>query len=1290
MKPTYEELEQRVKESEKEANLRDQLEDRIHSLLLAIEQSSEGIAVSDLDGNLRYVNNAFADIHGYAPEKILGKNLSIFHTPEQMPSVESANRQIKEKGDFKGEIWHVRRDGHIFPTMMHNSLVRDDKGNQTGMIGTLRDISDLKQKEVELSESEEKYRKLVQDSIDGIVIMEGLEIKFVNQAVLKMFGFQREAEMVGRPMTEFISSEYRDLMVKRVDSGEMGQDLPNRYEFGAFRKDGTEFLAELSVSKIIYEGRVARQGVIRDITERKRAEEALRESEEKASIILDASIDSIILIDFECNILEINRATAEKFGKTREELIGKNITDIFPSDVANLRKLKAQEAMQSGRILRFEDQREGSWYDQICYPIFDTEGKAKILAVIARDITDRKRAEEALRESETNLKLIYDTVGDVVFQVGIEPDDCYRFLSINHAFLDTTGLTEKQVVDKRIEEVIPEPSHSLVLGKYKEAIREKRTVKWEETSIYPSRVKFGAVTITPALDEDGICTHLIGSVHDITERKRIEEALLESEERYRLLVETMNDGLGIQDENGFITYVNNKLCQMLDYKLDDFVGKTAFDFLDDNNKQIFKDKLALRRKGIAKTYEIEWTSKGGKQIQTIMSPQAIFNEEGKFTGSFAVVTDISALKKAEEVLQKTNEQLEQKVEQRTAELINANEQLRREIEERKGAEEAVQESEEKYRSLVESSGDSIYLLSRSARYLFINKKGLSRFGAPLNKIIGKHYSEFHSEESSERFTEIINDVFESGKPLWYEHKSERDGRHFAQTISPVKGPDGRATSVTVVSKDITGLKKVENSLKIKEKELEVHANKLVKANKQLRREIEARKRREDELEMRVKFEKMLNNISAEAVFVEDIAKFQKRCLKIMGKTLDVCRIYIFEHRHETDTMDNTFEWVAPGIMSQKENRQGISSSSVPWWMDMMKNNQIINYKDIEDMPSDPEKEILRTQNIKAILVVPLFFAGDYFGFMGFDECRFHREWKGGDINILSTTAQIITRTINRYRSDTDLRIKDNAIESSMNAMAFTDTQGSLTYVNKSFLKMWGYDDNKEVIGRPAFEFWQDRKKASEIVKVLRKTERWFGELVARRKDGSLFNTQLSTSIVKDSAGKQILRMGSFVDITKQKKAEKALWKRETALVEKSHHLEEANMALRIILKQLNIEKDQMEKRIVSNVKRLILPYLSRLKNSLLKSSQMSYVNNIENHLNEILSPFAEKLSSEHLNLTSSEIRVARLIKEGKSTKEISGLLHSSESVVIFHRHNIRKKLGLINKKITLKSHLQTL
>ncbi|PQP34162.1 hypothetical protein C6A37_09210, partial [Desulfobacteraceae bacterium SEEP-SAG9] len=189
-----------------------------------------------------------------------------------------------------------------------------------------------------------------------------------------------------------------------------------------------------------------------------------------------------------------------------------------------------------------------------------------------------------------------------------------------------------------------------------------------------------------------------------------------------------------------------------------------------------------------------------------------------------------------------------------------------------------------------------------------------------------------------------------------------------------------------------------------------------------------------------------------------------------------------------------------------------------------------------------------------------------------------------DINTLKTSAQIITRTIERNRSEGALQIKNNAIESSINAVAFADLNGNLTYINKSFLKMWGFHDRDEVIGRPAVDFWQDKKKAIEILKALRKSGRWLGEIVTKRKDGSLFNAQLSANMITDEGGRSILMMGCFVDITKRKRAEEALIKREFELAEKSLHLEEANTALRVILKQLSVEKHQMEKRITENIK----------------------------------------------------------------------------------------------------------
>ncbi|MGB6012816.1 MAG: PAS domain S-box protein [Desulfobacterales bacterium] len=146
-KPSYQELEKTVKELKKELLKKEGLEERLHFLSLAVEQSSEGIAISDLEGNLEYVNNAFAYKHGYSPDELIGKNLSIFHTLQQMPSVKQANKQIKKTGAFKGEIWHLRHDGTLFPGLMHNSLIKDEKNKPIGMMATLRDISDIKQAE---------------------------------------------------------------------------------------------------------------------------------------------------------------------------------------------------------------------------------------------------------------------------------------------------------------------------------------------------------------------------------------------------------------------------------------------------------------------------------------------------------------------------------------------------------------------------------------------------------------------------------------------------------------------------------------------------------------------------------------------------------------------------------------------------------------------------------------------------------------------------------------------------------------------------------------------------------------------------------------------------------------------------------------------------------------------------------------------------------------------------------------------------------------------------------------
>ena len=153
-------LEQTNERLTEEIAERERAERRLRFLSSAVEQSDEGIALIDLDGELLFVNQAFASIHGYEPAEILGKHFSIFHTPEQMRAVEEAVKEMRETEHFRGEIWHVHRDGTAFPALMNNSLLRGDTGEPIGFIGTLRDITDQLKVQEALRLSEVKYRLL--------------------------------------------------------------------------------------------------------------------------------------------------------------------------------------------------------------------------------------------------------------------------------------------------------------------------------------------------------------------------------------------------------------------------------------------------------------------------------------------------------------------------------------------------------------------------------------------------------------------------------------------------------------------------------------------------------------------------------------------------------------------------------------------------------------------------------------------------------------------------------------------------------------------------------------------------------------------------------------------------------------------------------------------------------------------------------------------------------------------------------------------------------------------------
>ena len=161
-------------------------------------------------------------------------------------------------------------------------------------------------------------------------------------------------------------------------------------------------------------------------------------------------------------------------------------------------------------------------------------------------------------------------------------------------------------------------------------------------------------------------------------------------------------------------------------------------------------------------------------------------------------------------------------------------------------------------------------------------------------------------------------------------------------------------------------------------------------------------------------------------------------------------------------------------------------------------------------------------------------------------------------------------------------------------------------------------------------------------------------------------------------------------ITKRKEMERALTEREEELEVKTRNLEEANTALKVLLKRRDEDKRELEDKVLFNMKELALPYLEKLKAGGLDGRQTSYLSILESNLEEIISPFSYSLSSRYLNLTPAEIQVANLIKQGKTAKEIAEFLNVSTRTIGFHRANIREKIGIKNKKANLRAHLLSL
>jgi diguanylate cyclase (GGDEF)-like protein/PAS domain S-box-containing protein len=401
-------------------------------------------------------------------------------------------------------------------------------------------------------------------------------------------------------------------------------------------------------------------------------------------------------------------------------------------------------------------------------PLKDAEGKLIAGIEVVNDITERQLTEHALRESEEKFRVLGEKSPNMIF---INKEG--RIVYANEKCEEIMGYSREELYAPAFDFVslIAPESIDLVMTSFRRHLQGEEIPPYVYTLIAKDGQRIDAIHTTKIITYQG-ASAILGIITDITEHKRSEEALRESEEKYRMIFEKSPLGIMHYDVTGQLTDCNVGFTEI--------IGAPKEKVIDFNMMKQLKDKkmkaaVSSSLAGKLGHYEGEYLSVVGIKvtpIKAIFGP--ILSADGAVTGGIGIFEDIT---------------------------------------ERKETEKALRESEGKYRSLVESTEDSIYLVDSNYKYLFMNRQHLRRAGMREDQYLGKSYGEFHTPEKTEEFMEKVDRVFETGESVRDGHSSHRDGKYFLRTFSPVKDADGRVTAVTIISKDITERKRIEEKLR---------------------------------------------------------------------------------------------------------------------------------------------------------------------------------------------------------------------------------------------------------------------------------------------------------------------------------------------------------------------------------------------------------------------------------------------------------------------------------------------
>jgi PAS domain S-box-containing protein len=755
-----------------------------------IENSASVYSVVDEKGNAIYQSPSLERVYGWTPQEVKGKPIFERIHPDDVERVREGFKALFEKPGkiITQEVRYKHKNG-TWLTIEALGVNHRDNPAIKGITITSHDITKRKNMEQKLSESEEKYRNIIEQSTEGLILLneKGIIIDW-NNAQEVITGIKSE-EVLGKPFWDVLVSmqvddgniEYQKDELKKMilDGTKIGNafwmNKPNQRKIR--HKDGSIKIIESLVFPITTSKGLMLGSINRDITERKKTEEALSESEEKLRSILESSPDAITVTDLSGKIIECNQATLDLHGfSKKEEVLGKNSFDFIAPEERKRAYKNLEKTIEDGYMKNIEYtilKKDSSKFqgELSVQPILDSTGKPKAFVGITKDITERMRAEETIREGENKWRSLIENTSDFILIV--DKKGVIRF--INRIFPDL-GLDD--VIDKKIYDFQPPESQRIHKKILKRVFQTGNTESFEAPSAGPdSSLAWYETKVVPIKREQQVVSAmLIGT--DITERKKAEEAIKESEEKFRNIVQSTPMGMHMYqlEQDGGLVFAgaNPAADRILGVDNQQFVGKTieeAFPPLKDTVVPE-KYKLAAEKGGGWDTEQIDY-------------------EDEKIKGAF----EVHAFQTSQDKMVA----------------------LFRDITKKKQTEEKLKESEERFRSLVETAPSVILHLSPEGKILEWNPEAERLYGRKRNEVLGMNYiKEFIPKEIRETVSADIKKVL-GGKPTrGFENpiiSPDGNKRSMVWNVDRMLDSDGKSTGIIAVGQDITERMKAEEALK---------------------------------------------------------------------------------------------------------------------------------------------------------------------------------------------------------------------------------------------------------------------------------------------------------------------------------------------------------------------------------------------------------------------------------------------------------------------------------------------